>query len=150
MTDKLSRDEILTMEAGAGLDLLIAKHIFDWSDFNHDTLTGWWYGSSPDMRANPQEPSGVVLKDRMPAFSTDIAAAWQVIEAVILNSNFDTFSIRSHDLLRRWGAGFWFYIWSTELREKEGDDVFIREANGNTAPLAICRAALLATLESET
>lgn len=140
----------LTMEAGRELDALIAEKLFGWKvrwdamppeGFDH-AVEVWAPGWEADKPARyawcdewPQTcaslPAGAVS---LPTYSTNIAAAWQVVEA-----------------FRARGPRFW---WSLEtagwnvldaqgVRLFEGS-VAIADGGANTMPLAICRAALAA------
>lgn len=64
-----------------------------------------------------------------PDYSTDIAAAWEVVEEVWVDARFNL----------EWHRGTWV---AGEYDHHEG--VFVYEAEADTAPLAICRAALKA------
>ena len=83
----------------------------------------------------------------IPHYSSDIAAAWKVVE-FMLDWNgphwWDDCSMRSHRSQDAqswsWGAGF--------RRNGFPNDDLIVEARADTWPLAICRAALLA-METE-
>jgi len=101
----MTREEILKMEAGTDLDKTITHKVI--SD------DGFWHGVKP--------------------YSTDIAAAWEVVEKM---RSISEFSFVWH---RRPMAIF------DKVNEEDkdlGDWV-----GAETAPLAICRAALLATLD---
>jgi len=64
--------------------------------------------------------------------STSIASAWKVVEKYLFQ-------------IHRGASGYLCVLMTPE--EIEGQDVF--EASADTAPLAICRAALLAVMETE-
>jgi hypothetical protein len=105
----MTRDEILNMPAGREMDVLIDQHF-----------------------GQLQKDSSPIYE--MPHYSTDIAAAWEVIEKLCGETGADVVKVckRDPELLRgdwscNFGRGF--------------------EAFADTAPLAICRAALLTTLQ---
>ena len=137
----MTKVEILKLK-GRDLDVAVAERIM-----------GWRWLNLPDIRRPCFKPPGEIAQflpkfverntvtcsdsppDRLPHYSTDIAAAWQVVEAM------------------RPEHGFWI----------DGDDGYAVEfqhgmprmadyrhgrASAPTAPEAICKAALLAKLES--
>lgn len=109
----MTRDEILNMPAGRKMDLLIARILYP-------------------------EATQLII---MPKYSTDIAAAWEVVE--FFHPNF------SVDLSYDDPQTVEEIKWCCELcANKEPYDDF--EARADTAPLAICRAALLATMDENT
>ena len=96
----MSKQEILTMEAGDKLDELIAGEIFHW-----------------------------VYKARvMPHYSTDISAAWQVVEKLIKRYVFDLYFDDVGD------------CWVCKLFDGHQE----YKGYGWAAPEAICKAALIA------
>jgi hypothetical protein len=101
-----TRDEILNMPAGQGMDLLMADDV---------------------LKLSVSEWNERFFHNRS-KFSTDMAAAWQVVEKVS-------------------GEWLWFglfktaSLWKANFTGNENDYAF-----GETAPLAICRAAYLAEL----
>jgi len=93
------------MEAGREMDALIAEKV-------------------------TQRNVGIrVYDNRLPRYSTDISAAWEVADW--LRNYWGTFELI---------AGLSWHCWS-ELKDAK------IWGTGNTAPLAICRAALLAVME---
>ena len=68
-------------------------------------------------------------------YSVDIAAAWEVVE------KFDNFNI----LKSTWGSGEVEWLGAIVIFP-EKQDTYSVDAIADTAPLAICRAALLAML----
>ena len=96
----MSKQEILTMEAGDKLDELIAEEIFHW-----------------------------VYKARvMPYYSTDISAAWQVVEKLVKRYVFDLYFDDVGD------------CWVCKLFDGQQE----YKGYGQAAPEAICKAALIA------
>ena len=128
----MTRDEILRIEAGPKLDRLVAEQVMKWRA---------WESSSPQHWAEEKQgvlvPTGWTINGKTnngPVWSpsTDIAAAWQVVEE-----------------RRKWGwawelAGITGH-WHVELYDEECKP--IAEANAASAMVAICRAALLALME---
>ena len=140
----MTRDEILNMPAGYKMDLLIAETVMIW-----------------DLEF-PQ----VELKHYK--FSKDIAAAWRVVEKLELTlvpiSVYETeyeWDVTRGQPIKTW----WAVLHATsdpsvylpvEQYDKEWkgwveiiDDRITLDMVAETAPLAICRAALLAKMELE-
>jgi len=115
------------MEAGRELDTRIAIKVMGWTRVERST-TGIAY---------PPRPSGFDparhAYHSVPHYSTDIAAAWLVVERMKDNGC----SLQLH-----WEAGR-SRQWVADFVE-ESDEEFTGEQLGDTAPLAICRAALAA------
>jgi hypothetical protein len=129
----MSPEEILALPAGRALDSLVAEHIFGWR---------WWRlagrgrrclyppGEQPAHAMSPACGDEPLSDDMdwqlhvMGHWSTDIAAAWEVVEKVGLLDE-------GRCALRRRGAE-WYVV---------ADGAIL--ASGKTAPHAICRAALL-------
>lgn len=93
----MTRDEILAMPAGREMDVLVGRHVMD--------LVG-----PPDLYWE---------------YSTDISAAWMVVE------KFPAVSLTFR-------GKYWF----CDVNQVDFD-----YSQAETAPLAICRAALLAVTE---
>jgi len=107
------------LEAGRELDALVAEKVMGWKKLN-DTGLSW---RSPDEGFS-----------NLPYFSTDISAAWQVVEKMR-----ETRWIEVHSTIDGEWAAFYTPIGTTDMNQA------IHEyAKASTAPLAICRAALKA------
>lgn len=110
--------------AGRELDALIAERVMGWKRCaveTHGPDCGYWWEND-------------LIGHNEPPFSTDIAAAWEVVTALDAKGLFVTFERRGErrtdgEFHMRWACGFW-------------PDTVMREAE--TAPLAICLAALQA------
>jgi hypothetical protein len=135
----MSRDEILSMEAGREIDALIIDRFIepeppkdnlkslreksddDWiySEFYTYSRGGLW---KVDIGLDVDK----IFPDWEPAIepSSDMTAAWQVVEKLDMPFYLE----RKDD---------WFAMFGDELDYS---------ANADTAPLAICRAALLAMI----
>ena len=98
--------DIDKLEAGLELDALVAEKVM-----------GWFVAKGPHSPTSPP--------DLIPRYSTDIAAAWEVVEKMI-------------DQGRR------FVINNNFSRTMFIADFCGRDVLEKTAPLAICRAALKA------
>lgn len=106
----MTRDEILAMPAGREMDEMIARKVIN-------------------------RKIGIRAYDRrLPHYSTDIAAAWEVAEK--LGSFWIDHTVS--DL----GIDVEFFTSLDHSKER-------LVATADTAPLAICRAALLAVMEDE-
>lgn len=131
----MTRDEILNMEAGEKMDVLVAERVMGWHIVSENGYLHW-------NDADNHFQCGVSIYDFEDAEdfhtlkwhpSESILWAWDVVEKLCDISGCDIVKIckRDPELLRgNWscnlGMGF--------------------EAFGDTAPLAICRAALLSVL----
>ena len=133
----MNEEQIRQMEAGRELDAMVGAKVFEidkWcpdGEGEFDLICTCECG--PPRTWHARQP--------LPHFSTDIAAAWEVVERL-----YDEHWIVGIGSLAENPRG-----WRCELCNMWPDD-FERaptdiEANGDTAPLAICRAALLAVME---
>jgi hypothetical protein len=125
--DEMTRDEILKMEAGREMDALI-----HWLFFitNKDDGYSHW-----------KENTQLIIY----YYSIDIAAAWKVVEKVTdVDSETNKFRIDKLEWAGPWQAMFVDEYYNiTNGKEGKCFDVI-----ADTAPLAICRAALLAVMEA--
>lgn len=109
----MTRDEILSMEAGREMDVTIGYHVMD-------------------LVAPPEI---------YPDYSTDIAAAWEVVEKLENYPQHILFEIVRKGINPN-------IFWWAEFRECHRESKFRNFiAYAEIAPLAICRAALLAIME---
>ena len=144
----MTADEILSLPAGRELDALIAERLFGWRWHNCEYI-GQSSVASPVYRTMFAEPkelekntswrcvamdnphSGVRKKQEWtPHYSTSIADAWQVVEHI--------WNVLEKDISVTFAAG----SISCDIGDLLGEAV--AEVFADTAPLAICRAALLA------
>lgn len=138
-----------SVEAGRELDALIAEKVMGWQRYGamrygkpivvmvakHSDC--WNYTrSQADAASGSWEPTNDPVTERLTPFSTDIAAAWQVVEKFRGDKRL-LFELRTAgrvgpmvDELTTYAARFIFL--ERDFSEAE------------TAPLAICRAALAA------
>jgi len=125
----MTRDEILSMPAGRELDALIAEKVMkitpEKCDFPVFTDKRDWVDPGEYFVNVP----GSVTE--LPRYSTDIAATWEVVERLTKPTSFPDIDI---DLLTT--VRGWLFVIKY--------DIAVHRANAETAPLAICRAALLA------
>ena len=156
----MTKNEILAMEAGPELDALVAekvmgwerhdkcdrcsvspKHIYYGTEYIGDSWDGKEchpYLKSPGGQKYYLCPCHEQRRDSgppPPPYSTDIAAAWEVVDA-LMDNGIGLPQI-FHD------GQLWVASVSDCTRKKSN------MASALTAPLAICRAALLAVMKVE-
>lgn len=113
----MTKEDILAMGAGQELDALVAKEIMGMETSRLGTSYQFVWVSPPGSWSPPA------------LYSTDILAAWEVVENLI--------EITMHMNL----AGYWrVFIGDVRTSSKP------IWADGATAPEAICKAALIAEL----
>ena len=130
------------MKPGRELDALIAEKIMGW-EF-HNAYAGERYLFPPHLiefvQSSISMKSGLMefVPPAPPYYSTDIKDAWKVIEEMESRKF----------ILRLQSPAYMSYRWTALFQNKcISDDDFIDRANSfhfNTAPLAICNAALMA------
>ena len=117
--------DIDTLPAGREMDALVAEKVMGLE------RVGYLY----KYREYTESPRNVNMSEKdIPSYSTSIAPAWEVVE-------------RLHDL--EWvvevtidnGVGRYCKIWKMG---NKGREIIYEELDADTAPLAICRAALKA------
>lgn len=125
----MTRAEILALPAGRELDMLVAEKVlgFQRGGLGGDDPDYWWCNPGY-LNATPHS----LRVARTPRFSTDIAAAWQVVGKLCPSTN------RAEPWFKLYtSSGSWMANFHRESTEDTAAD---------TAPLAVCRAALLAML----
>jgi hypothetical protein len=122
----MTRDEILALPAGLELNELVAEHVLGWRRREGVVF-------SNESRWQPPDSVGW---DWLPDYSGDIAAAWQVVEK--LTGGMVQFRLERTASGRTY-AKFVDCTWPACL---------VGGASATAAPHAICKAALLAVLES--
>ena len=115
----MTRDEILKMEAGRELDALVAEKVMG-IPVKIGVITG--------------EPYHAKFGYLLPEYSHNIKHAWEVLDKVKSGDPMVTFN----SIDNKWLCGIWF---------KSRKQASI--AYADTVPLAICRAALLATISND-
>lgn len=119
--DLMTRDDILNMPAGRELDLLIALKVMGWE---HNSLgDAWIREGEPWVGCDEFQPS------------VDIAAAWEVVERLKELGVYLTICTLEND-------------YQCELDRLKTYELACDSVISETAPLAICRAALLAVMET--
>ena len=126
----MTREEILKMEAGREMDCAIAEEIFGWKILTKIPPLIWIN--------NPADKANGGYGNRVPHYSTDIAAAWEVVKKLVSieEEGFTKWQVViDSDGINRWIADF------------KDDPLHTTNCSAPTAPLAICRAALLAIMK---
>jgi hypothetical protein len=117
------------LEAGPELDALIAQKVMGWILPPHSSIVGQMWVEPPMGRVHPEGP---------PPYSTDIAAAWQVVE------KFNSWELQHNKwLISSSGRNPNQYSATLTRYKPEG----FGAAVSTSMPLAICRAALKAVLK---
>lgn len=107
------------MEEGRDLDALVAEKVMGWKYY--PASAGTMQPINPPYWINPDRQSLDAIEDWPPSYSTDIDAAWEVVEKLA-----GTFRLEYEK----------YSDWDCELG--------LGSAHAKTAPLAICLAALKA------
>jgi hypothetical protein len=136
----MSEEDVDKMQAGPALDALVGEKVMGWKLINLGRRKYDYASTDEDRRAalsgrgvfewhweGKDAPDDGFAHEWNP--STDIAAAWQVVEKLHEPDTTD-FSLNSATV--GWRARFGYVF----------------KAFGDTAPLAICRAALKSSLAS--
>lgn len=111
--------------AGSQLDALIYEQFFGGQP-------GEWYDIDDDLA---------------PHYSTDIAAAWQLVEKIWRTRKTD--DLYPHDYLRlEYSGDTWYVSLTYDAALDCGHQSETMLSEGDTAPLTICRAALQAVASS--
>ena len=121
-----TRDEIMSMSAGRELDAMVAEHVMGWElrQVGNGSMDGEYYWHD-----------GCDFVDGRLAnleFSTDIAAAWEVVE--------------KPEIMDKYQIGVYptsFGKWVTRSF-MAGYNITVQE---DSAPLAICKVALLTLIK---
>ncbi len=118
------------MTAGRELDALVCELVMGWRREPQ-------WGLTTMGKPNKPSPEGTcsVTSEVVPHYSTDIAAAWEVVEKLC---ELDEFC-----LITYFGSGGKVDGWVCELMSDYKHD----RMKALTAPLAICRAALKAVMK---
>ena len=138
---RMTKEEILTMEAGNELDKVIGETIMeliscdDWEYFNLGSAGGPVLRKTCSHKRDGCYPTKTIDSTfgkvgGCPRYSTDISAAWQVVEELIKQYVFNLYYDDVGEL------------WVCKLFDGQQE----HKGYGNM-PEAICKAALLAKLE---
>lgn len=144
----MTREEILKMPAGKEIDALIADHVMYWNH-NHEIneCEDGWYNycmiCGYEPRFEEVEPGKCY---GYPRYSTNISAAWEVVEA--LRERQIPIQIRGDEW---YDGGGWIVEIMDVLGKKVKHKSYIEVSGPNRGRpnvcLAICHAALLSVLE---
>ena len=147
----VTREEILAMEPGRELDVSVAVNVMGWQRWESKGIDKVWPVIVPPM--GDERHNWAAEWDEhgcphwMPHYSTDISAAWEVVEKMQNTPcrDGDHFCARVEGFKNAHEAAFFHHLVGIP-----GDDgLEYYEARGITAPEAICKAALLAVIEEE-
>jgi hypothetical protein len=126
------------------IDAAVAEHVMGWTECDPAAMWGLWEHGDPGMwEADPGNgmgiPPGARRPEPCPRYSTDIAAAWLVVEKMRAEGFFwDVFAGgNAHGLYI--GARF-----DNAGEDEYGEGGIMVTAYANTAPMAIALAALKA------
>jgi hypothetical protein len=141
----VTRDEILNMPAGREMDALIAENLFGWHWVTGILAFGQPSLISPELYGKQKDHliDTTLRRDNgtFPHYSTDIAAAWEVVEKMRDPSDDEPDFWVITDAGKNHG-----WVVSSYWAHHDGNiDNFHVQAE--TAPLAICRASLLAVMQ---
>ena len=114
------------------IDALVAEKVAGWTAIAESKINGALCGTKPDGERG--------YKYEVPRYSTDIAAAWQVVEKLMGDQYAYTFTLRQ--LTGRNAPGKCWAVFKESTAGKES------EGYGPDAPTAICLAALKAVEKS--
>jgi hypothetical protein len=140
---KLTREQIENMPASREIDALVAEFIMGEKKpiylHSHPIVTQTKYSINMSWYCLPEYEKGDVCEWIPKPYSTDIAAAWEVVE---------TFDRKSWDVSVSSLTDNDDEVWEVFFAEYFEDGVGrIGKASAETAPLAICRAALIAMMD---
>lgn len=128
------------MQPGRELDALVAEKVMGWERITDGALI-WW--EKDGKRGHPDS-----YFNSFPCYSTDISAAWQVVEKIPMtiyapNAYYANSEYRNNVNWRDEEKG---WNWTAEANIPDPKTAFDEsvEAQGLTAPHAICLAALKA------
>lgn len=128
----MNKEEILAMEAGLELDMLVGQYVIGFEDYLKES------GKRPVVRDGRYGKNYFDL----PNYSTDISAAWEVVEKLR-----ETHCYKIYDYGRNMHKNDPHHV--TFSPSEKGWE-HSNEARASTAPEAICKAALLAVMEETT
>jgi hypothetical protein len=138
----MTRDEILNMPEGEEIDRLVAAAIGA-TEYDHDFTDPGNCSKchrERDWHSGRVYPDGKMTCDIPDLYSTDIAAAWEVVEKISEQKNAQVYICTNFS--SEFGDTFYVEIYKNWDGEQEQ---ILTSATAETAPLAICRVALLAT-----
>ena len=121
-----------SMPAGAEMDALIAERVMGFKRYRDRDTGGVYLLENPSLKVWEQveDNANISSEQGLDVFSTDIRSAWRVVRKMCFPIGSHSFNLDYADVFNR-GT-----VWSAE---------FYGVAFGETAALAICRAALKAS-----
>jgi hypothetical protein len=133
----MTKEEILAMSAGPELDDLVARHVMNLDDtsFHYDVEMG----ISERIKYNDFIDDHIWVSFNP---STDISAAWEVVEKIGGMEEWMLYRVSHSDTVDEVDLGYACEL----LNVKRGYSV---ACEAITAPVAICKAALLAVSEGK-
>jgi hypothetical protein len=141
----LTREQIINEPAGSRLDAWVAEHVFGVVPriirVQGSTEYVACQTDNPFFQDGSADKPMLIAHAQPREYSTDIAAAWSVVEKIRTG-----IQPRMVTLVQYHGTGCGGYCMIESCRSGEvlGKDRYT--VSGDTMPLAICRAALVATL----
>jgi hypothetical protein len=128
------------LPAGRQLDALVAERVFGYAGVRLAPDHPWTCLRNPTAREVADYAQNGIRHDVLGVdhYSTDIAAAWQVVNALRQRRLY----LQMNDTMSRWRARF-FTVASTRFWDRESADGAMYEF-AETLPHAICLAALAA------
>lgn len=148
----MSEDEIRQMRAGREMDALVAQLIMGLIPCEKWYYANFGAGGGPVSVKGPcNHDNCYPASERLPFggprhYSTDIAAAWEVLEEMNRRENRNGVYAAPHYGNIEFFDGDYIVKIQGRIPSDTGGVV---NATGDTAPLAICRAALLAVTEEK-
>jgi hypothetical protein len=134
----MTRDEILNMPAGREMDALVSKIIFESVPCGNWAIQRYypeeWIRIDDSCNHKNCHPLNFV-----PLYSSNISAAWEVVEK--MHSKGAEIEVIAHY------DGSYFCVMAHAIPDGAGSVDWGANAIESNAPLAICRAALLAIIE---
>lgn len=125
----MRKEEILNMPAGDEIDILVGENVMGWHKYWDERIKCFLWHNKENKSAT--FVSGSFFHDWSP--STDIEAAWEVVDKAVY---FELSQPQNYE------DKSWYCAMALEGTRTH-------DAQADTAPLAICRAALLAVMDLE-
>ena len=120
------------MQPGREMDALVAETVMGWTNVSDNI-----YGYGEHLVGHPPGDTDRVpwKRDFVPAYSTDIAAAWEVFETLTADPSSYPFA----QVHRLWLEDTNSWGWGVSVPHWSSIEIL---GSGATAPEALCRAAL--------
>lgn len=140
----MTKQDIENMPAGREMDALIAEKVMDWKpcyivkhQFGMALISQHLKKEDAEAAC---EKGDEMIESQPPKYSSDITAAWLVVEK-LLNNKLWTFNLEVT------GSGNPIQCVEASFSYPSEDEECVSTANTADEPLAICRAALMTKLE---